>query len=1524
MTRTLLAVLGVLLAALPAISQPAVYGEARNAIRAGILLVPSTGSTSSPGGTNADPYVFYNLMMRQDLLPGGWDFYNPYAPSVVTQRVYDRWRAIMGRAPFAVGDRVQRSMAPYWEVYLDDLSDKQLSNYDILLIHAPGTLRFSPDQRERLRRFVDSGGVLWFDKATSQTVDGNSGFPLTFGVSSSGGNPQLVNPTHPLLNYPHKLTVGEATFLGSHRGSHAITPWGAAGEQGFADFKRMTPIVLNSAGGVIMHADMGSGHFVLTACNVVSNINEPAGGTTTGLGRNSGPFAGTNFLNIPTPELKFAYNLVGLTGSHRQFGKGSRKLNATFEDIGAPLLGKWSTPFTPQSTFEYHGRLYKSPVFFKGLLIVSTNTEVLAFDAQPMRDLDGDGNPDDGFPDLSQGTQADLVWRFQVPGASLLSAPLAVETPTEASQGFQPPVNQVWVMDQDGAVYVLNAFPVRNRRLADTQQTGDWKRIDPPRDDMIPFSLPKQPNALTYSDGMIFAAAGALTITNQVRGGIAWVISPKVARIVSTGLDPDSYFVAQGARAVPGTNPFVTAPTVGYVPQAERGGASDQVVYIGTERTTTGGRGGPGFAALWFRTRGEKLRMDGYALEQTKFKCLAANQNLKVFFTTPGEFEELNPRFYGYRQSDGTPVVLPEPIVGAVPGEFIFQGDWRNVDIYADYTIDWSARDLQSGNLNKIARTVMVMPDESTPKQEIIGSLTLAPNGNLFLVSSNVDVTSDPKSGGGSLFCFQERLNNTRLLYRWQLHHGYNHILGGTNKVTVPPVIVDNDPLTKIPPLNNFLDRPMTKMHFHGSPVIHNNMCYVVASARKNLGFFELPVTILLAFDADPQPAEIRVGGPILGTEGDIEVSQPDPAVSLSKDEPTGFNRLSNRQGQGEIEVDAAAGIIRISNFSTSPRGEVRNSISLSQPVSVRVPGQQPFFVDPNATGNRWSPLRWFMTFNGFTNEAPAMVTGNTLYLAGGWSLESFICPPMQIPPAYRAMVIAMDADIPTNDEFLINDPLVPTNTHSNRQLAYLLILPNGRPRFNTHIRWPSNEGLTSMEDFCIRVRQSRLGNSQRALGVIGGDGLLAAWAPDGTFIFERALTLVTDQGRLIEIDNQGFVNWTSENTYAGAVNQGNLFLKVVQLTNPTKAYKLGWNEYLVADTGANRIVRVDRAGAEVRTIEGFTFDQQMLAAGKLYGFTPGDPLNLRQPRDMKTWTDFVPSDVNPFSVKSDLEFWIHYLIADTGNGRLVEVVDRYVADPNTLAVGAPVSAESIGQIVYHSPLNAIGRKYRYHAVDRTQTGVDASGLATFAYVAAVGNWEATGAAVGTDPFGSDTQLQAYSGAGAIIVEYFDQTLDQKDRVIVIHRVRMPDGTLRSFVNPSSVHATPLRWDSTTGRIVFSILIADNQGVIEIAPNASNPREWDVIWNMSNENYFTLRGVSLLASGARKLANGNILITNAYTGQKPNFTDFTGEVVEIRYSDYNPGQPNNGFSMAAGSVRAEIPPLVGARQLKTPLFADRP
>jgi hypothetical protein len=382
--RLLIVIAASVLFGTGAFAQPSAYARKTTTIRVGILLIDST---AGPGGqpTNADPYVFYNLERRNDLKPSGWEFENPLASGTITPDMQARWDAIyaglgLGPGPFVAGQKLGKNMAPYWEVYLSRISTTTLGQFDVLMIHAPTGIALNSLDREKLRNFIDAGGILWFDKSAANAVDGFNPLPVPFAVSPAGTNPTVVQPDHPLFNYPHKISQFEAAFIGAHNGGHAIirqtiASIGLTGRENIIatmspDYYRMNALAVNTAGITIGVAPVGNGYFVATAGNITSRINEPAGGTTLGgLGLNSGPIAGESFYNIPARELKFAYNMMALAAGHQALAKGSRRTNASFDDLGAPMLETWSD--TSLNLGTGNDTNYFPPAIYKGLVFIT-------------------------------------------------------------------------------------------------------------------------------------------------------------------------------------------------------------------------------------------------------------------------------------------------------------------------------------------------------------------------------------------------------------------------------------------------------------------------------------------------------------------------------------------------------------------------------------------------------------------------------------------------------------------------------------------------------------------------------------------------------------------------------------------------------------------------------------------------------------------------------------------------------------------------------------------------------------------------------------------------------------------------------------------------------------------------------------------------------------------------------------------------------------------------------------------------
>ncbi|MBC7808894.1 MAG: DUF4159 domain-containing protein, partial [Akkermansiaceae bacterium] len=144
------------------------YSTSKRTYKVGILLLDSTIDPAAPGRgpENPDPHLFYIADQRTDIKPSGWELDNPLAPATVTSDIYSRWSEPGGRDPghpYAVGQKVTKDMAAYWEVYLTRATESELLQYDVLFITNHRLTSMTPQDREKLRKVVDAGGVVWLD-----------------------------------------------------------------------------------------------------------------------------------------------------------------------------------------------------------------------------------------------------------------------------------------------------------------------------------------------------------------------------------------------------------------------------------------------------------------------------------------------------------------------------------------------------------------------------------------------------------------------------------------------------------------------------------------------------------------------------------------------------------------------------------------------------------------------------------------------------------------------------------------------------------------------------------------------------------------------------------------------------------------------------------------------------------------------------------------------------------------------------------------------------------------------------------------------------------------------------------------------------------------------------------------------------------------------------------------------------------------------------------------------------------------
>jgi hypothetical protein len=1523
-------------------------------VRAGIVVIDS--DQASPGvPANRAPHVWFNLDQNR-VKPVGLNILNPARQTMVTNSIAARWPGL------TVGNQISKRDAPYWEIFLSTLSDEHLGELDILLLAAHGNVSLNPLEREKLRRFMDKGGVLWVDiRSTGNfNLDPINNLPLPF-VPGTTGSVTGADFFHPLLSYPMGVSNADLSFMQSD-GTYGVFPLdlnalGYGQLEGILqplrpDSLRLQSIAQDNRGPYVVMGRVGNGYMVVTSRGVATTLNrlpDGAGGYQANTGSTSGQYRPDRSSDAAA---RLVLNMLHLVSGHPQPGGGSRQTGGGPIDLGAPVLQRFNHEIGMAPPTN---RGYFPPVVHKGLLIVSAGNRLFVYDADPRQDLDVDGDPDDGVRDYSLGSSHDLLWA-SAPMSGTISAPTVIEV-AEATPEMR---DQIVVVDSSGTLRAFSAFQWVNGRInpSGSQSIAPSYSVSPPSPANFGAGDGGGPYAPTFHEGFLYIADAQSSGLSTV--GRLWVVDPVTQDRVVSGANGGAPFVVGGVGT--GVIPEVSAPaTVGYVPIQDNSGGLDKVAYLATRPNPSGA--GPnstaGITSLWIGARGERPSSWSEGGGVLTVATRASGQGLEVYVPTSGaDARALGVKLTVLRPNGDplTPAEMDALFTGSPPGQaggvLTFPMETGAVlppgaSIRIDYHINWGTGPAATG---QIVRGQAFLPDDASRSRRILHRIAMSPKGTIYAVTGTQN-TQNIGTSGGSYFAIREEGRGTfRVLTRWDLYNQHTINLNQAAPVTYPETLFNRDPLVTNPAfgLSSFLGGTLQNLTFMSGPSVQGNVVYVMARGVRQFGFFQVPFTILLAFDAEPSTIEIRTGD--LGAG--FAILQPDVLRSSNKSAPEVYTTLQANQYVYDRDAGQNRGIIRIDNLSGTTRGPLLNTLSTSQPIVIRRGGQPDVLVEPNTTGSRWSPLLWYTIFTGFGNDSPVFLSGDTLFMAGASMLPNFLTFPfgtaITMPPAGTG--VGMETQISPNDPYLVPDPVKPWQ----RQLYQLRINGNNLEDIesNPAFRWPQTTGVTSFDEWRIRILQSTLRRddgtfSSTAHGLIGGDGGLFAWSDDGIWGFAKADFIVADEGRVGRFDSAGNPQWSLTNSLSTGVSgdvggAGN----VRPLVRPTRAYQRGEREVVVVDTGANRIVRMDTNGREVRSIEGFRLDPSFRPAG----FDANAPTTFNAPRDVTIYTQEVAAANNQLSNPTPLEFWVHYLIADTGNRRIVEVVDRFAMDPTTRQLGDPVldgsGNRAVGVLLWHSPATHSGRNFDYTSLARIYIP---GSPGRWVYAAGIGGTLPTRADTGLDAPTATAQRQIAAGNGGIVV--FDGQNTQ-----IVNEVMVPavganvfyneqTGTFNSPAQPARMKALN-NVTSVTMRNTLSglqIMFADAEGVYEI--EGGGP--WTVRWMLPRQAYTAMRRNSagdptvrnpmdFRPMYARRLESGEVLVVNGYVGafRRADANDpwrrFTGEVLQVDGDidatgtapfGFNFNKLNLGFRSL--SIRFQLPPIAGARDMVSPTFADR-
>ncbi len=1528
------------------------YAQKSTPIKAGVLLVDSykLGMSGSLYDANGAPFVWYNLEHSNGVKPADWSFVNPHAATVMTQSIMNRWDGVLGSGsgldaapPNGVGGNVAgigqiltKASAPYWEVSLGSSSDSQLADYDVLSLSVRGSLSLTPFEREKLRAYIDQGGVLWVDVDNSTAFDAINNIPLAIDKSMNPGGPIQADLAHPILTTPNQVTIAQVAGMemDGSSGFRAVDPTNYGGgslipvlETLQPEFTQFQTVASDASGTLIGVARIGDGFLVVTARGVADALNKgvltASRPTDTG---NQQFYALAPSLDAQSnAAASLIVNAISLGSSYRESFFGSRKANASPVDLHAPLLRTFFAPL-PLSPGN---RNFVPPATYKGVFVVSANDRIYVYDASPTADLDGDGNPDDGLPETDLSSGLDLLWTSQTM-PSPISAPscVSVQNPTGSATK-----DQILVVDANGTVHAFNPFCFMQAPApADLSNVSEEYNVTPPggSSDFDFTEDGRGPFAPTIHNGIAYISDTQSAVTGRV--GRLWLLDPSAATTVNTGPNP---WVIGGSSST-GIPESSGPATVGYIPVQDNSGGQDLVAYIPTRANPTA-LGSPdqtcGITSVWIGAKGERpqdVQVVGSSLEVTTRANLAG---LKIYLGAASD--PLGIKVSVFRSSTGQALdaatlasVLSGTVTQGPDGvlQLGLNGAWDpDYSLRLDYMIDWG-----SGSLTlteQVRRGSLFFPDAARTRR-VIGAVALASNGSIFATVSD-------QAKGGALFAFREEGRGLfRLLYRYELYDAHQISLSAASPVNYRETFINEDPVTTLVP---FFAGPLSNLTMEGAPSVHNGMVFATATAR--VGTFSLPVTILMAFKASPEPVKIPVGN----LSDTFVLVQPDIARSVNPTEPETFTIM--QPTQFTYEQQGNGGYVKIDNLMASRTGTIQQALSSSQPVILRQSGLPDQLIEPDGVGGSWSPLMWYTMLEGTDTQSPTMVTGNTVFVGGNSKLPDILS---NIPPGSatdRGVMFAMDADV---------QPL-PPDAYPNSLRPWMIQVPmlttsGGNISPNPVIRWPQTSGLTLFEDWKVRYFQTALRPGDTSYGVAAGDGSLFTWGASTLYGFSRGDLMVADEGRLVRLDASGNPEWASDTSIgAGSNAQQTNTSTTRSLVRPVRAYRLGSDQMVIADPGGNRVVRMNLTGKELRSLSKFLLDPTY----RPDGYVSSESTTLDTPSDVATYSAYVTSGQNFLSNPNALEYWVYYLVADSGNKRLIQVVDRYIADPSTRQILGPVedvnNVQQLGVLTWHSPSNYTGKQFSYNSVAR----VFNPATGRFTYAGGIGNATPTPAGLGLDTTTTSTSRDAISGNGGIVL--FDGA-----QTVVIHDFTVPaisanmyyNETTKTFISPATnqrirpighVTSVTMRYVSVGGVNRLAVMFTDSSGVYELyQPTVGQDLPWVVRWELPREMYKSMRrdpttniptGANprdLTAMFARRLDSGEVIVVNGYMGKTRGQTQFSGEVVVLN-GDSDPakdntqpgfdfGKQNFGFSNL--SVRLQLSQLTGIRSITAPVFAD--
>ncbi len=1566
---SLLAGMTLLPAALKSQAQTATYGATRRQIKACVLFASSNSALFNP-------YAFYELDARTDLRPGEWDIINPLAPSTVSGAGFRRWQyAGFGNnngkpnsstdGSFQENAPLAKNMAPYWEVNLDTISDDDLRKMDIALLPMAennANVKLSDGERERLRRFVDGGGTLWIELDPPKILNGTPMSGITnfiFSITSGGpGGSSKLSSYHPLLNFPNKLSnfdLFQIAGLGSGAGSFQYDLKIAPG----IPPPYMSPI-LGGADTTLAAGDYGAGHIILSAAPIATNINSE-------ITLNSGR---VNLRSAPKFDsaLKMVANMIAWTTAAPTQGGNARRTGSTGERIGAQLGEKWTwTPATGAAKVSAGSGavIYKSLVFY-----VDSANILHVFDRDPAQHFLGNQSADDGYiKDFQYGAPYDEICNAPTELTGRVSTP-TVATVTEYGNSSKTGDYVAVTSDAgDTAIFLIRPYKATNGDTAlELVGAGGYKHGG--GGGLIEASAPVP--SPVYSEGLFFA-----TTTQSTNGTVA---NSGTGRIVALGLKGGVFanaFTLTNSNAksdtavapFPGdgnnpSNAVEALPTLrgpiaaGYI-KDNASGALDKIIYATTVPpvATNGVAANTSvLGALWFSTKNEPLT--GFLRPGTDNNLVAGTYqafhadgqrgNVPWYLNASDANDPLNP-VIRITHASGPPTSLRYGDTGSFLVYTEVNSTERKTQIelpnaiaatdlvYADYTLNWpgttginaatggGAVPMTNADMKTIGRAFSPAApnlannggDTKTYANIIGGPVITAQDTAIF------NSTFDGGANGmtGRIYGLREQYGSatsqntavkeigTQIAWTYSPEPSRGTI---TNTLTR---LFDRDSYGGIGsynPLNQTDGTYCTQFTPVGSPALLNDTVYVVGTTRSPAA------TVIMALRANPSMT-ITLGA-VNGLPQPIPQGYKVEIFNRTAQASDGsvsnwFANAPHLTKDAQFVVDPDSGNITIYDCTLSGG----NVLNLGEPIVI---GIQPT-VATNAQGTSVTPPPIVISL-----PNPTDINGVSPLDNLAWY--------MIIPQNGNINYVPkkLQGIVPSSGPSIIGETLYFSTT--NGGIASVDLRGSGGQHTLHIVNPPPTGGTLDNTDGNLRVHlmmplppNGQQGGPGMALEPpTGTERTLVMGLPGGVSAFDARPTLIADASRIMEVDYGGNALWTMDATLAAlTANSGESITTKTTLARPSVAHRIGLDQFFIADTNNNRVTLADRGGSANFELTTFNNDMGFVA--------PGYPLTLNAPTDAQFLQD-APNKLIVFSSPKGTYTYNgnnavinRYLIADSGNFRLLEIVDVLDADTGqpVIAIGPNGSKVTMQRQVsfVSKSLGEQNLKHRYRSIQEFAVpDPNNPNNPTVYIVSAIGNTargvadsNATLTASGSNQEGlggsveilrRDLNNYALDGTTYRVFTNLKLITTQGGKAITsyvpLNNVTFCKGFYNSSADSNAMY--PLN------QFAYEYMIADGNGCYVVNENGV------ILWMLTSDQYFSMTGRPLRASSIQRLTQADLnpiagdsrpwyprfLITNRYEGPdalpellggKVTRGQIHGEVFEIRSLNYEVSNTNNGF-----------------------------